>query len=191
MKLDLNQFDIMPIGKYKNSPIGDIGRNDSSYLQWAQINTIYDFTDFEAITGLQKPIKSEEAAHKRVNYTQTVTQQGAAKPQPAWTPQGSTAPQQRAVYTPPKPQVMKVSDIMKGSIPDDYLDLEKQDFVFLIHVLAKGYKSKFNRSLLEDALRIDPRTPEEIEAEATAKLSPASQAIKKTLASGEEDDLPF
>lgn len=203
MSLDLNQFSPMPIGKFKGVPVGDIAKTEQGYMSWFQINTIYDIIDFEAITGLQKPAKTADAEYKRANYSQTPTQYQAntAPPrngvapapvvQPAWTPQGSTAPQQRVAYTPPKPQVMKVSSMMKTSVPDDYLELERQDFVFLIHVLSKSYKSKFNRSLLEDSLRIDPRTPEEIEAEAIARLSPAAQDIRKTLGANEEDDLPF
>ena len=188
MKLDLTQFDMMPIGKYKNSPIGDIGRNDSGYLHWAQINTIYDFTDFEAITGLQKPIKSEEAAHKRVNYTQTASQQGAAQPKAAWTPQGSTNQPPRSNYTPPVPHPMKISSVMKNTVPEDFTDLERADFVYLIHVLSKSYRSKFNRALLEDALRIDARTEKEVVTEREKGLSPAAQEIKSAI---NEDDLPF
>jgi len=174
MQLQLNQFSPMPIGKHKGIPVGDVARNDRNYLIWFQTNTVYDITDFEAITGIQKPAKTDEAMYKAANFTRTPTQHQ----------------QQSNTYTPPTPTTRTTSPDVTSASLESLSKRSATDHLYIVHLVAKSYRTLFNRSLFDDLLRIDPITPEEKKKQEEANLSPAAKDIKKTLDEG-DDDLPF
>ena len=162
---DLNQFSHMPIGKYKGAPVGDIGRNDSAYLTWFQINTKFDVVDFEAVTGLAKPMKSPEAQQQATNASGTVTQHQ----------QGANVPHQAPHVPPPvprvypgaviKPEPKAFSKMVKEFMPSDFSDLSEADFVYVAHMMLRAFNTKYKKSLLDAMLRIDPVPLEIVEGE--------------------------
>jgi len=185
-RYDLMDHTVLGFGKYRGSVCGQVMSNDKDYACWLQENSPYNIINFEALTGLQKPDKTEEAYEK---YQKGEFNVGGNS-------NNSAPTRTRPAYKVPQPSKMQITSLAEALIPDDFLELERQDMIWLLHVVSKAYKTKFNRSLLEDALRIDPRSAKDIENEKVNNANKFENAVKSTGSTKEvpeedDDDLPF
>ena len=183
-KYDLMDHTVLGFGKYRGSVCSDVVRNNKNYAMWLQENSPYNIINFESLTGLRRPTKTQEAQEKYDAGAQTV----------------DYSPNNAPKYSPPTPVTKETSGSVHDTVQLASLSkMTAEDHLYLVHVIAKSYKLLFNKSVFDDLFHILPVIPEEKQVTEEVKpsamteaikLSEAAEDIKKTLEDG-EDDLPF